>query len=75
VYLGKKHPTDAGVAQGTVISPLLSNIYLHALDVYITSEIIPNIAIISGAEATSTVTKGGKLYTSTRRKATYQVEK
>jgi len=73
VYQGKTHNTEAGVPQGTIISPLLSNIYLHELDEYINSEIIPNVSNI--AKMTGKVPEGGRIYSSARRKASYQVEK
>jgi group II intron reverse transcriptase/maturase len=35
------HKTHSGTPQGGVLSPLLSNIYLHELDVFIEEELIP----------------------------------
>ncbi|PLS81391.1 MAG: hypothetical protein CYG59_06025 [Chloroflexi bacterium] len=35
------HPTLSGAPQGGIISPLLSNIYLHKFDQWITTELIP----------------------------------
>ncbi len=35
------HPTLSGVPQGGVLSPLLSNIYLHEFDQYVTQTLIP----------------------------------
>lgn len=34
-------PTEAGAPQGGVLSPLLSNIYLHQLDQFVEQELIP----------------------------------
>ena len=38
------HDTLSGVPQGGVVSPLLSNIYLHKLDEYVEEELIPRYA-------------------------------
>src|SRR5690606_11947820 len=35
------HQTYSGTPQGGILSPLLSNIYLHELDRYIEDELIP----------------------------------
>lgn len=32
---------DRGTPQGSILSPLMANIYFHQLDEYITNEIIP----------------------------------
>lgn len=66
--MGKYHPTEAGVPQGGIISPLLSNIYLHELDNYMDTEIIPKVKE-GGVEA------GKREYSKERRAASYQVEK
>jgi retron-type reverse transcriptase len=35
------HETLSGTPQGGVVSPLLSNIYLHKLDEFVERELIP----------------------------------
>ena len=35
------HKTYSGTPQGGVLSPLLANIYLHELDVFVEEELIP----------------------------------
>ena len=35
------HDTLSGVPQGGVVSPVLSNIYLHKLDEFVEKELIP----------------------------------
>lgn len=35
------HPTMSGTPQGAVVSPLLSNIYLHPFDQFVTQSLIP----------------------------------
>ena len=37
----KYHETLSGAPQGGVVSPILSNIYLHKLDVYVETVLIP----------------------------------
>ena len=66
VYLGKDHPTEKGVPQGGIISPILSNIYLHELDEFIEKQ-------IAQRECQAPPTK--RIYSKERRKASYQVEK
>jgi group II intron reverse transcriptase/maturase len=39
------HKTYSGVPQGGIISPLLSNIYLHELDVFVEDELIPQYTL------------------------------
>ncbi len=38
---GNYHPTLSGVPQGGVLSPLLSNVFLHEFDQYMTKTLIP----------------------------------
>jgi group II intron reverse transcriptase/maturase len=38
-------PTVSGVPQGGIVSPILANIYLHELDVFIEDELIPQYTI------------------------------
>ena len=38
------HETLSGAPQGGVVSPILSNIYLHKLDVYVETVLIPQYA-------------------------------
>ena len=37
----KYHETLSGAPQGGVVSPILSNIYLHKLDVFVETVLIP----------------------------------
>jgi group II intron reverse transcriptase/maturase len=37
------HPNESGVPQGGILSPLLANIYLHELDVFIEGTLIPEV--------------------------------
>jgi group II intron reverse transcriptase/maturase len=40
----------SGIPQGGVLSPLLSNIYMHALDVYVTTNLIPQHTTITNTK-------------------------
>jgi len=44
------HKTYSGTPQGGVLSPLLSNIYLHELDVFVEEKLIPRLISVSELE-------------------------
>lgn len=66
IYLGVNYPSS-GVPQGGIISPLLSNIYLHELDCFV-EKLFKELNL-------NNKNKTKKVYSSERRKAAYQVEK
>ena len=52
------HETLSGCPQGGVVSPILSNIYLHKLDEFVERELIPQYTRGAGRKANPDTTRG-----------------
>ena len=56
----KYHETLSGAPQGGVVSPILSNIYLHKLDDFVETVLIPQYTRGDGSAAATPNTGGGR---------------